>query len=229
MTGGGLTVIANAPNPAGQAILARYFGGAVLPIWLLVGALLPTLMAVIAFRVLREAGSFRSASPAPSSRRRCWCWSIAAASPGRSRPGSAGCRSSTPSSTASARSRRARVRGDPPWPPRRPPALDVHGAGRVRRLPRIGRDYHALHGDSRFLGQGVVRPIYFAILIPTSCCPWWRCRWCCRRSTCRCRAASPPTGAWPAGRPDLAVRLGHRRRGLPDAADLRSRARCICM
>ena len=25
--------------------------------------------------------------------------------------------------------------------------------------------YHALHGDSRFLGQGVVRPIYFAILI----------------------------------------------------------------
>ena len=27
-------------------------GGAVLPIWLLVGALLPTLMAVIAFRIL---------------------------------------------------------------------------------------------------------------------------------------------------------------------------------
>ena len=25
--------------------------------------------------------------------------------------------------------------------------------------------YHALHGDSRFLGQGVVRPIYFVILI----------------------------------------------------------------
>jgi putative membrane protein len=25
--------------------------------------------------------------------------------------------------------------------------------------------YHALHGDSRFLGQGVVRPIYFAILV----------------------------------------------------------------
>jgi putative membrane protein len=25
--------------------------------------------------------------------------------------------------------------------------------------------YHALHGDSRFLGQGLVRPIYFAILI----------------------------------------------------------------
>jgi putative membrane protein len=25
--------------------------------------------------------------------------------------------------------------------------------------------YHALHGDSRFLGQGLVRPIYFLILI----------------------------------------------------------------
>lgn len=25
--------------------------------------------------------------------------------------------------------------------------------------------YHALHGDSRFLGEGAVRPIYFAILI----------------------------------------------------------------
>jgi putative membrane protein len=25
--------------------------------------------------------------------------------------------------------------------------------------------YHALHGDSRFLGQGVVRPIYFAVLV----------------------------------------------------------------
>ncbi len=52
VTGGGLTVIANAPNPAGQAILGRYFDGAVLPIWLLVGALLPTLLAVIAFRIL---------------------------------------------------------------------------------------------------------------------------------------------------------------------------------
>ena len=52
VTGGGLTVIANAPNPAGQALLSRYFGGAVLPIGLLAGALLPTLIAVIAFRML---------------------------------------------------------------------------------------------------------------------------------------------------------------------------------
>jgi hypothetical protein len=51
VTGGGLTVIANAPNPAGQAILARFFGGAVLPLGLLAGALLPTLIAALAFRL----------------------------------------------------------------------------------------------------------------------------------------------------------------------------------
>lgn len=52
VTGGGLTVIANAPNPAGQAILARFFGGAVLPLGLLAGALLPTLIAALAFRLI---------------------------------------------------------------------------------------------------------------------------------------------------------------------------------
>ena len=52
VTGGGLTVIANAPNPAGQAILGRFFGGTVSPIYLLAGALLPTLMSVIAFRLI---------------------------------------------------------------------------------------------------------------------------------------------------------------------------------
>jgi hypothetical protein len=52
VTGGGLTVIANAPNPAGQALLARFFGGAIQPLGLLLGALLPTLIAIIAFRVL---------------------------------------------------------------------------------------------------------------------------------------------------------------------------------
>jgi hypothetical protein len=52
VTGGGLTVIANAPNPAGQSILGRFFGGTVSPIYLLAGALLPTLMSVIAFRLL---------------------------------------------------------------------------------------------------------------------------------------------------------------------------------
>jgi len=52
VTGGGLTVIANAPNPAGQALLGRYFDGSILPIWLFVGALVPTIVAIIAFRVL---------------------------------------------------------------------------------------------------------------------------------------------------------------------------------
>jgi Na+/H+ antiporter NhaD/arsenite permease-like protein len=42
VAGGGLTVIANAPNPAGQAALARYFPDGVAPGALLAGALLPT-------------------------------------------------------------------------------------------------------------------------------------------------------------------------------------------
>jgi hypothetical protein len=52
VTGGGLTVIANAPNPAGQSLLSRFFDGAVSPLWLLAGALLPTLLAAAAFRLL---------------------------------------------------------------------------------------------------------------------------------------------------------------------------------
>ena len=53
VTGGGLTIIANAPNPAGVAILRRYFDeGAISPTGLLVSALLPTLVALLAFRYL---------------------------------------------------------------------------------------------------------------------------------------------------------------------------------
>ncbi len=52
VTGGGLTVIANAPNPAGQALLSRFFGGVVPPLGLLAAALLPTLIAIVAFRVI---------------------------------------------------------------------------------------------------------------------------------------------------------------------------------
>lgn len=51
VTGGGLTVIANAPNPAGQALLGRFFGQSVLPIGLALGALLPTLIVILAFRL----------------------------------------------------------------------------------------------------------------------------------------------------------------------------------
>jgi len=52
VTGGGLTVIANAPNPAGQALLGRFFGNAIHPLGLFLGALLPTIVAIIAFRLL---------------------------------------------------------------------------------------------------------------------------------------------------------------------------------
>ena len=50
ITGGGLTVIANAPNPAGLAILRdRFPDDAVNPLGLLLAALPPTMVAVIAF------------------------------------------------------------------------------------------------------------------------------------------------------------------------------------
>jgi len=52
VTGGGLTVIANAPNPAGQAILSRFFGGAISPLGLLLAALPATIVAVVAFHFL---------------------------------------------------------------------------------------------------------------------------------------------------------------------------------
>jgi hypothetical protein len=52
VSGGGLTVIANAPNPAGQALLSRFFGGAISPIGLLIAALPPTLIVAVCFRVL---------------------------------------------------------------------------------------------------------------------------------------------------------------------------------
>jgi len=49
--GGGLTVIANAPNPAGQALLSRFFDDSVSPVGLFLGALGPTLIAGVAFRL----------------------------------------------------------------------------------------------------------------------------------------------------------------------------------
>jgi hypothetical protein len=52
VTGGGLTVIANAPNPAGHALLARFFGGSVPPLGLALAAIPPTIIAMIAFRLL---------------------------------------------------------------------------------------------------------------------------------------------------------------------------------
>ncbi len=52
VTGGGLTVIANAPNPAGQSILQRYFPDGISPVGLLLGALVPTAIVAFAFLVL---------------------------------------------------------------------------------------------------------------------------------------------------------------------------------
>ena len=49
VTGGGLTVIANAPNPAGQSILQEYFPDGVSPVRLAVWAVVPTLVMAAAF------------------------------------------------------------------------------------------------------------------------------------------------------------------------------------
>jgi hypothetical protein len=48
VAGGGLTVIANAPNPAGQTILNRFFKEGISPLGLFLGALLPTAIALLA-------------------------------------------------------------------------------------------------------------------------------------------------------------------------------------
>ncbi len=53
VTGGGLTVIANAPNPAGFAILRGHFDDqAIHPLGLLLAAIPPTLVAAAAFRLI---------------------------------------------------------------------------------------------------------------------------------------------------------------------------------
>lgn len=53
VAGGGLTVIANAPNPAGIAILRQYFpGGAVSALYLFLAAIPPTLVTILAYRFL---------------------------------------------------------------------------------------------------------------------------------------------------------------------------------
>jgi len=53
VTGGGLTVIANAPNPAGQSILQKYFPNGVSPLGLAAGAVFPTLVISLCFLFLQ--------------------------------------------------------------------------------------------------------------------------------------------------------------------------------
>lgn len=61
VTGGGLTIIANAPNPAGYAILKGKFDeGAISPLGLLAAALPPTLVAIVAFQQQGTGGPIMS-------------------------------------------------------------------------------------------------------------------------------------------------------------------------
>ncbi len=53
VVGGGLTVIANAPNPAGQSLLKKYFDNGVAPAGLLKAALLPTVVVLVVFLLFR--------------------------------------------------------------------------------------------------------------------------------------------------------------------------------
>lgn len=54
VTGGGLTVIANAPNPAGQSILQRYFGeDGISPAKLFLSAIIPTIVVGLVFMFFR--------------------------------------------------------------------------------------------------------------------------------------------------------------------------------
>ena len=53
VAGGGLTVIANAPNPAGQSILSRFFPEGISALRLLLGALVPTAVVIAAFLLLK--------------------------------------------------------------------------------------------------------------------------------------------------------------------------------
>ncbi len=52
VTGGGLTVIANAPNPAGVSILAKHFEDGISATGLAAGALTPTIIALLCFLLL---------------------------------------------------------------------------------------------------------------------------------------------------------------------------------
>jgi Na+/H+ antiporter NhaD/arsenite permease-like protein len=52
VTGGGLTIIANAPNPAGMSLLKHHFGGNVSPVGLFAWVLIPTLIMGTCFMVL---------------------------------------------------------------------------------------------------------------------------------------------------------------------------------
>lgn len=63
VTGGGLTVIANAPNPAGQALLGKFFGEGVSPLKLALAALLPTLIVALCMLFFPDRGIEKMFAP----------------------------------------------------------------------------------------------------------------------------------------------------------------------
>jgi len=64
VTGGGLTVIANAPNPAGQSILSRFFKNGISPLGLALGALIPTIILYLCFVILPSGPHGDAPAPA---------------------------------------------------------------------------------------------------------------------------------------------------------------------
>ena len=61
VTGGGLTVIANAPNPAGQSLLGKYFEGGVAPLKLVIAAIIPTIIMGACFFLFKTEGMTKDA------------------------------------------------------------------------------------------------------------------------------------------------------------------------
>ena len=65
VAGGGLTVIANAPNPAGQSLLARFFKFGISPLGLALGAIPPTIIVYLCLLLL-PSGQTAAHPPAPA-------------------------------------------------------------------------------------------------------------------------------------------------------------------
>jgi di/tricarboxylate transporter len=53
VTGGGLTIIANAPNPAGVSLLKKYFKNGISAGGILAGAITPTVIMLLLFLIFR--------------------------------------------------------------------------------------------------------------------------------------------------------------------------------
>ncbi len=67
VTGGGLTVIANAPNPAGQALLGKFFSDGVSPGKLFLGALIPTVIVALCMMFFPDRGIDEAFAPVEKS------------------------------------------------------------------------------------------------------------------------------------------------------------------